>query len=843
MKIRREMVTYLVASIILVASFLFIYFSETHMTGFVVFEQENQSDFDEGTYNNTEYDGDAIVLSSGQSSGTYTSKVFDALGPAQWNNISWIGTFNGELPNNKAIETGANGANMTGNVLLYHLNEESGSLIDSSGESYDGTNNGADYNSEGIFNSSLYFDGTDTVDCGDAGNFERTNSFSVEVWIKAPSPNEDGIVQRYNGVSGWALFLTGTGSLVLDIKHNSSNYIRRRSIDSVMDNSWRHIIFTYDGSSTLAGTDIYIDGILNNRETGTSDTLTDTISTITNCKLGILHNYGNYRFNGNIDEVAFYERELSPDEVLDHYKRGILKLNLTARSCNDSNCDGEDFININDTSPQDLNVDDNRYFQYKFNFETDDSSYSPELHSVEIDYSSLGPSISITNPIEDEQFNYSTNLPLNFIISNSSALDSCWYNLNGEENITIPNCQNITFNASDGYYQLYLYVNDSVRNLAQDNVNFSVSVVGVFLTLSEPTGTKSSRTDIPIQFSVIGNNLTCWYNIKTSVGGNVIENTTLSNCSNSVFDVSADGNYVFNLYANNTLEAFDSKNSSFTVDTSPSLPSGNGGGSSGGGGTYIPLESYKIECENISSLTINKGGIKKILSWNVKNNGTSFLNECTFRSLGKFSSWIDYTETKGLAEGEVYTFVFDVNIPEEIEPGNYALEVLLDCQETNVSVSFNVNVIEKRLDFVLIDVVRKGEESVKVTYSIKDIFGEDQEIEVQFLLFDLDGKQVAEVNEYKTILANSKQEFETFIPINKFLEGELSLLANLNSETFSTFVQESVILGSPISGFTVFDRLGGRDNIVSVALVILFLGFTFFIIRKIRKHKNKLKKK
>jgi len=46
-------------------------------------------------------------------------------------------------------------------------------------------------------------------------------------------------------------------------------------------------------------------------------------------------------------------------------------------------------------------------------------------------------------------------------------------------------------------------------------------------------------------------------------------------------------------------------------------------------------------------------------------------------------------------------------------------------------------------------------------------------------------------------------------------------------------------LGTPISGFTVFDRFVNGDNFISVILIILFLSFLFFIIRRIKNHKEK----
>ena len=54
----------------------------------LTFVDNSQSDFN-GTYNNTEYNGSALILSAGNLSGTYTSQVFDANSPSTWNNINW----------------------------------------------------------------------------------------------------------------------------------------------------------------------------------------------------------------------------------------------------------------------------------------------------------------------------------------------------------------------------------------------------------------------------------------------------------------------------------------------------------------------------------------------------------------------------------------------------------------------------------------------------------------------------------------------------------------------------------------------------------------------------------
>jgi len=71
----------------------------------------------------------------------------------------------------------------------------------------------------------------------------------------------------------------------------------------------------------------------------------------------------------------------------------------------------------------------------------------------------------------------------------------------------------------------------------------------------------------------------------------------------------------------------------------------------------------------------------------------------------------------------------------------------------------------------------------------------------------------------------------------------MSLLVNLNSETYSTFVQENIVVAAPISGFLVAGGGKSADNIFSIILAVVFLIFGGFIIRRIFWHKKNIGKK
>ncbi|KKM99286.1 hypothetical protein LCGC14_1149450, partial [marine sediment metagenome] len=95
-------------------------------------------------------------------------------------------------------------------------------------------------------------------------------------------------------------------------------------------------------------------------------------------------------------------------------------------------------------------------------------------------------------------------------------------------------------------------------------------------------------------------------------------------------------------------------------------------------------------------------GESKTIIWKVKNTGTGFLNDCVFEGFGDYLSWVSYGETKNLAAGEEYDFIFDLNIPENVGFGSYELGVVLNCKEASNLTKFNVEIIEKKFLFKVI---------------------------------------------------------------------------------------------------------------------------------------------
>ncbi|MCK5321181.1 hypothetical protein KAJ38_01260 [Candidatus Pacearchaeota archaeon] len=525
-----------------------------------------------------------------------------------------------------------------------------------------------------------------------------------------------------------------------------------------------------------------------------------------------------------------------PKEEFDYIYAELPGTNLTlsVRTCNNSGCLGETWSDITYSSPQNLSLSNNQYFQYKFEFETDDLSYSPNLQSVNVDYTVLNsaPTILIVEP-QNQLYLSNESLALNFIASDSDDnIDSCWYNLNNGTNISLTNCQNTTFNVpTDGDYLLTIYVNDSEGLEADNNVNFNVDSTGVSVSISEPTGTKSSRTTIPITYSTIGNNLTCWYNIKTSIGGEVISNTTLSNCSNSVFDVSIDGNYIFNLYINNTLGSSDFKSSSFSIDTSttptspPASPSGGGGGGGSSSSNVMNLELTPIE-------VIMYSGEEKSLELVVKNKGVRSVNKCKLKTSEEHRSLISSTDIKNIASGEIVEFAFTLTLADATQP-----ELFLECLEGNESVQLEIILINPSLNMEFSEIRLTESNEIFIKYLI-----ESESDLVSNLIFSVysNKEKIAEQIQEVKLTRNEKTEEEVLIEFSDIPSGLLKISV-INEGEDKPLVESSIVYDSNmISGFATANFEGDDRSYIAI-IIGVFAIFVIIIIRKIIKNQRKKK--
>ena len=196
---------------------------------------------------------------------------------------------------------------------------------------------------------SLNFDGVDDyIDCGNILDKDGTTPFSISAWIKCPSDVSEGVIAsrkrcrssstgKYagyefvlatSGVSKNKLYVEIEG---LNVSGPSSGTLRRKGLGfDFNDDLWHHVVMTYDGSEDVSGIKLYKDGAEWTTFATYQDLSNDFIgpiapnATIPFCIGGDLSNYncnsGIRAFIGNIDEVSFFDYELSAPEVQSIYE-------------------------------------------------------------------------------------------------------------------------------------------------------------------------------------------------------------------------------------------------------------------------------------------------------------------------------------------------------------------------------------------------------------------------------------------------------------------------------------------------------------------------------------------
>lgn len=301
--------------------------------------------------------------------------------------------------------------------------------------------------------------------------------------------------------------------------------------------TWYHLVGVHRNGS---GMELYVNGLLAN-STSNYGTIGGNEKSLT---IGSMDLSGyEYWVNGSLDEVAIWNRSLSALEIQNIYSSqagkylasgsyesnvtdlgqdmifnnlswynesssGVI-LNLSARSCDDELCDVESWINFGTDSPANLTgrLNDSQYFQYKFDFGTNNNSFSPKLYNVTLDYlKSAMPDLFINeslitySPTEIRQGDTVVfNLTLENV-GNENATDANVsfyvggiFNDSFTQNLSNGSNLNIQFNWSavviNHTFSFFIDVANSVResNETNNNVSFELNVSRVLvLNYSSP---------------------------------------------------------------------------------------------------------------------------------------------------------------------------------------------------------------------------------------------------------------------------------------------------------------------------------------------------------------------
>jgi hypothetical protein len=191
----------------------------------------------------------------------------------------------------------------------------------------------------GVRGNALWFDDINRGFLGrDVGYYERTQPFSVDVWVHPGAVYDNALVFDHrdddqSGGSGYALHLE-QGRLAFDMKHSrAGNVLRVVARQALPIRQWSQVTLVYDGSSRAEGVTLYLNGkplVVDIERNNLTRTILPNARTPSLGDAFLGFGFGK-RFreftlkDGAIDELRIFGRSLMPLEV-DYLHRGAAAL-------------------------------------------------------------------------------------------------------------------------------------------------------------------------------------------------------------------------------------------------------------------------------------------------------------------------------------------------------------------------------------------------------------------------------------------------------------------------------------------------------------------------------------
>ncbi len=167
------------------------------------------------------------------------------------------------------------------------------------------------------------FDGNTYIKAGKAIAFDTDTPFTLTAWVKGAVQDSTIAGRMIHGDTyrGWELHVHGDMNVWL-LNTYGPSMIEVHSADLMLDNTWHHTAFTYDGSSTAAGVHVYLDGVESTG--GQTDRLDGSfLSPDAEFNIGTRQNGTAHNFHGNIAEVSVWKAALTPENIASIYLNGV----------------------------------------------------------------------------------------------------------------------------------------------------------------------------------------------------------------------------------------------------------------------------------------------------------------------------------------------------------------------------------------------------------------------------------------------------------------------------------------------------------------------------------------
>ncbi|MFA5926665.1 MAG: DUF2341 domain-containing protein, partial [Patescibacteria group bacterium] len=381
----------------------------------------------------------------------------------------------------------------------------------------------------GVIGGGQAFNGSAYISAGNpsALNFNASDSFSINMWANSSNwaTNYEMLFDKYleATLKGYSLGADGTNrTLSFAIGGGSwpGNFLRVTTQSALSNSTWYHIVATYDGSESVSGVKIYVNGVSQTLTT-VIDALSaaDTTSTAP-AQIGA-RNGSNYGFVGSIDDTRIYNRVLTQSEVSELY-HGTYTLQ------DDLNVDG----NLTLTAGT-LDVSaDNRNINVGGNF-ANSATFNGRSGTVTFD----GASQTISGNTTFNNFATTTqDQTLSFAAASTQTISGTW-------TVTGADSHPITLQRSGGAG--VWNVNPTTANISYATISNSTNLGSAITATNSTDGGGNTGWTIPLPFTLSGTcqkydrstNCAEGETVKVAVNGTV-DNVNTGTTSSGSFSIS-----------------------------------------------------------------------------------------------------------------------------------------------------------------------------------------------------------------------------------------------------------------------------------------------------------------
>ena len=190
-----------------------------------------------------------------------------------------------------------------------------------------------------VSQGSLELDGdADYVTVADAadlsfGDGDDDSAFSISAWIYMDNIDNDGpILSKYTTTTSdrreWYFYVRSGGNdyleMILYDETANVSAVARTPASSIADDTWYHVVMTYDGTAgatAASGIKIYIDGTSQTLTVSNDASYDSMLDTTAPVYIGYVTEGPSF-FDGKLDEISVWNKELSQGEVTDVYNSG-----------------------------------------------------------------------------------------------------------------------------------------------------------------------------------------------------------------------------------------------------------------------------------------------------------------------------------------------------------------------------------------------------------------------------------------------------------------------------------------------------------------------------------------